>query len=350
MMALSLEEEEEDVPFSMPTDPEYSSAEVNKLSLMGRTLNPEWQIMSQVIYKMPRKWQKEGRVRGVALSNERFQFIFDNEHELLDVLGKGVQTCNEWVIVLERWVENPPDDYLQHIPLWVQISKIPFNFYNKKALTELGDIIGEVKVVAFDPSKPITQPFVRVQVKFNVAKPLRTSKVINLGEGRSMIIHFHYENIQKRCFSCFRLNHEKSICPLEVRKRQEAASARRTRIQQEISLKKSVLIETDPLFGVLQESQVGINPMNGRPRIEEEVLEEMRRYLRTDTGEDQALKIDKVIRSVKEVEKDHVAQKIALRLEAPPIFTPDLNKGKGLVFDYGEKMSKSNQQLVKFKP
>lgn len=128
------------------------------------------------------------------------------------------------------------------------------------------------------------------------------------------------------------------------------AAARRSRIQQEISLKEKVLQESDPLFGVLEESQVGLNPMNGRPRIDEEVLEEMRRYLRTDTGEDQALKIDKVIRSVKEVEKDHVAQKIALRLEAPPAFTPDLNKDKGLVFDYGEKMAKNDQHLDSFKP
>lgn len=195
MMALSLDEEE--VPFTMPNLPGYRSAEVNKLSLMGRTLNPKCQVMSQLIYKMPRKWQKEGRVRGVALSNERFQFIFDNEHDLLDVLEKGVQTFNEGVIVMERWVENPPEDYLQYIPLWVRISKISVNFYTKGALTELGDMIGKVKMVAFDPSKPITQPFVRVQVRFNVANPLRTSRVIDLGEGKSTIIHFDYENIQK---------------------------------------------------------------------------------------------------------------------------------------------------------
>lgn len=229
MMALSLEEE--DVPFVMPSDPGFSSMEVNKLSLMGRTLNPERQIMSQLIYKMPRKWQKEGRVRGVALSSEQFQFIFDNEHDLLDVLEKGVQTFNEWVIVLERWVEISPEDYLQYIPLWVQISKIPVNFYTKKALYALGDIIGEVKMVAFDPSKPITQPFVRVQVKFNVAKPLRTSKVIDLGEGKSTIIHFNYENIQKGCFTCFRLNHEKPSFPLEVKKRQEENAVRRAKVQ-----------------------------------------------------------------------------------------------------------------------
>lgn len=66
LMALSLDEEE--VPFAMPELPEFSSAEENKLNLMGRILNPHRQKMSTLIMKMPRKWQKEGRVRGIALS------------------------------------------------------------------------------------------------------------------------------------------------------------------------------------------------------------------------------------------------------------------------------------------
>lgn len=126
--------------------------------------------------------------KGIALSEEKFQFIFRTEHDLLDVLEKGVQTFNEWPMVLERWMENPPDDYLQYIPLWVQISKIPVNYYTHSALMSLGGMLGEVKVVAFDPSKPITQPFIRVQVRFNVANPLRMVKVLNMG-GRQNAHH-----------------------------------------------------------------------------------------------------------------------------------------------------------------
>lgn len=57
MMALNLEEE--DAPFAMPDLPGFSSAEENKLSLMGRILNPECQRMTTLIYKMPRKWGME---------------------------------------------------------------------------------------------------------------------------------------------------------------------------------------------------------------------------------------------------------------------------------------------------
>lgn len=66
---------------------------------------------------MPRKWQKSDRIRGVALSKEKFQFIFKSEHDLEDVLQKGFQTYNEWGLVIERWAEIPPPDSLQFVLL-----------------------------------------------------------------------------------------------------------------------------------------------------------------------------------------------------------------------------------------
>lgn len=71
LMALSLEDEEEKVP-AMPELPGFSFIEENALSLIGRTLNPECQKISGLIFTMPRKWHKEGRVRRVALSEEKF--------------------------------------------------------------------------------------------------------------------------------------------------------------------------------------------------------------------------------------------------------------------------------------
>lgn len=38
----------------------------------------------------------------MALSKERFQFIFDHEHDLLDVLEKGVHTYNDWALAIDR--------------------------------------------------------------------------------------------------------------------------------------------------------------------------------------------------------------------------------------------------------
>lgn len=347
LMEMSLEEVDE--PFNMPDLPEFSSCERNELSLVGRVLNPACQSMKNLIRNMPRKWQKIGRVRGIALSEERFQFIFNSEHDLKEVLDKGVHTFNEWALAVDRWYENPPDDYLRFIPMWVQIWNLPINFYTAKAITALGELIGQVKEVAFDPKEPQVQGFVRVKVLFDVSRPLRRSKEINLPNGGKVIVRFQYERVQKRCYECQRLTHENDFCPILIKKREDVAEARRSGKPIPKVVAPPVLKETDPLFGVLEEKQVGVDPNTGRPRIAPIVLEGMRQYLRVSSEEEKLLRVEKVKQTVGEVEKDPLAQKSILRLEPPPIVHLDLFKGKGLVFNYekvevSKKIEEKSQQ------
>ncbi|XP_013589171.1 PREDICTED: uncharacterized protein LOC106297485 [Brassica oleracea var. oleracea] len=55
--------------------------------------------------------------------------------------------------------------------------------------------------------------------------------------------------------------------------------------------------------------------------------------------QDLPIREERVKASVKEVEKDPVAQRTVLRLEPAPILISDVNKGKGHVFEYGEDAS-----------
>lgn len=207
--------------------PQFKSFERISKSLIGRILNPDCQEMSSLILDMPRKWQKLGKVRGVALSKEHFQFIFDHEHDLLEILEKGVHTYNDWALAIDQWVEITPPDFLQFILICVQIRNIHVNYCTKEAITAFGELLGEVKVVAFDLDKPPSQDYVRVLIRFNVSRPLKKSRVVNLPERGSSTIYFSYERIQKRCYYYQRFNHAKEVFPLLVRKRRELASERR---------------------------------------------------------------------------------------------------------------------------
>ncbi|XP_023640390.1 uncharacterized protein LOC111831096 [Capsella rubella] len=341
LMAMSLEEE--DAPFEMPDLPQFSSCEKNELSLIGRLLNPKCQSMSSLVFNMPRKWQKIGRVRGVALSSERFQFIFSSEHDLVEVLEKGFQTYNEWGLAMERWSEHPSVESLQFVSLWVQIKNIPLNYYTKQAITLLGELVGQVLEVVFDPDKPQNKDYVRVKVKFDVSKPLRKSKIINLPKGLTSTIFYFYEKVQKRCYNCQRMTHVQEECPLVLKKIQDQVIERKMGRKVEKPKPTLILKEGDPLFGVLKEEQVGIHPLLGRPRIAQDVLDGMRQYLRLATTEDLALRIERVKSSVAEAEKDPITQKTVLRMEPPPLISKDFNKGKGLVFGYeGSEVSSLN--------
>ncbi|KAL1224434.1 hypothetical protein V5N11_014395 [Cardamine amara subsp. amara] len=180
--------------------------------------------MANLILEMPRKWQIYDRVRGVALSSDRFQFIFKFEQDLEEILSRGVHTYNEWTMVIDRWVENPPPDYLQYLPVWVQIRNIPVNYRTTKTIMTFGEFAGQVTEVAFDPMKAQTKDYVRVKILFDVSKPVRRTKVINLPKnGGSVTLRYDFERIQKRCFRCQRLTHQQESCPIFRQARLEKA-------------------------------------------------------------------------------------------------------------------------------
>ncbi|KAG2327368.1 hypothetical protein Bca52824_010096 [Brassica carinata] len=86
---------------------------------------------------------------------------------------------------------------------------------------------------------------------------------------------------------------------------------------------------------------LGTDPVTGRNKIANDVLEEMRRYLMAETGDSHAIKVDRIHQSLKEVSRDTMMQRATLRLEAPPVIISDLNRGKGLVFDYSDNFGSS---------
>ena len=116
LLALSLKDDD-DSPFNLPDLPQYYTTERNTCSFIGRFLNLEFQKMAKLILDMPKKWQKVNRVRGFALTKEMFRFVFMHEHDIQEILDKGIQTFDDWGLAIERWVEHPSPGYLQFVSI-----------------------------------------------------------------------------------------------------------------------------------------------------------------------------------------------------------------------------------------
>lgn len=52
--------------------------------------------MERMIAYMPTAWRVYGRVRGIALSWDRFQFVFQREEDLQTVLDDRPWSYNRW--------------------------------------------------------------------------------------------------------------------------------------------------------------------------------------------------------------------------------------------------------------
>lgn len=110
--------------------------------------------------------------------------------------------------------------------------------------------------MAYYPSKAQNKGYVRVQVRFDVSKPLRRSKLVNLPSGEVTTILYDYESLQKRCYSCQRLTHEQDSCLLFIMKQKGLADSIEHKEIQSKKFEHKILKEAGPLFGVLNEDQV----------------------------------------------------------------------------------------------
>ncbi|WZZ16231.1 uncharacterized protein LOC106364650 [Brassica napus] len=150
---------------------------------------------------------------------------------------------------------------------------------------------------------------------------------------------------KKTCYECQRLNHSNDVCPLLVKKRKEEALGRRQRVIQDRGGLEKFIGKDDPFYGVLSEDQVGICRETGRRKVAPEVLEEMRRYMMMATDDDKLVRMDRVRSSMAEAEKDPFTQKSMLRLESTPQFTKQLDKGKGVVYDFHLNVTEQTREV-----
>lgn len=105
IQAMSLRDDD---PIDLPDDPCFNVFEGNSLSLLGRLLNPLRQPMDKMIEDMPRVWRVYGRVPGITLSAEKFQFIFQRKEDMITVLNDRPWTYYQWTMLLDRWIPSPP--------------------------------------------------------------------------------------------------------------------------------------------------------------------------------------------------------------------------------------------------
>ncbi|RID46975.1 hypothetical protein BRARA_I03609 [Brassica rapa] len=179
--------------------------EMNKLTLIGRVSNPAVQNTRALVDFFLQHWQVSGSVTGRELGPYLFQFSFESEKDLQSILLKGPYHFKRWMFMLQRWEPIVSESFPSLISFWIRILGIPLHYWNEQALEAIGSGLGHVE------SKDV--PNGRVRVTINGLLPLETRLEISLPSGENAMVELEYEKLEKHCFLCSSLSHDKDSCP-----------------------------------------------------------------------------------------------------------------------------------------
>lgn len=192
------------VPVQIPPSDNAAPIAEKNLALIGRVTNPNIQ-KPWVVEWLIQYWNLETRVTGRSLGPELFQVKFENEEALLSVLRKAPYHYKRWMLLLQRWEPVNSNTFPSLIPFWITIHGLSFHHWTITSLhaigKELGPILGE------------EVPKGRIRIHINGLKCLEMQLPIQLDTGEIMQVDLEYEKLEKRCFLCLFLCHEKENCP-----------------------------------------------------------------------------------------------------------------------------------------
>lgn len=133
----------------------------------------------------------------------RFQFDFDREEDIAEVLKMEPFHFDHWMISLVRWEPRVEATYPSDITFWVRLMGVPLHFWAQLIFRTIGGAIGEVKEVDIDSGM--------VKVVIN-GKPLCFETSVEFHSGEEIPITLRYERLFGFCRKCFSLCHDEKEC------------------------------------------------------------------------------------------------------------------------------------------
>ncbi|KAL0796302.1 hypothetical protein Bca101_067679 [Brassica carinata] len=198
---------------------------------------------------------------------------------------------------------------------------------------KLASKIGKVEEIAYDPKVSHKTEYVREKITFNTESPALDAKNLILPSDETVMIQFEYEKVHKKCFHCFRLTHEKAVCPYIRRRNQEPRGKERSTALVPLHHESHLCLEG--------ETSSRAEPP-GFPVLFPELPEEDRRmaiqYVSHADETERMARIQRVKQSIEESKQESSAR--------PMKINHDLDKGKGHVFSYDEESSRLQRRSI----
>ncbi|PPS07537.1 hypothetical protein GOBAR_AA13110 [Gossypium barbadense] len=139
------------------------------LKLLGRNIG--FLILQNKIYSI---WRPSGPIHMMDIENDYFLVKFHNKLDCDKALSEGSWTIFGQYLTVQPWTRafDSTQAYPSVVVAWIRLPALPSYLYNRKIITEIGELVGKVVKLDMNTDSRTRGLFARMAVYVNLEKPL----------------------------------------------------------------------------------------------------------------------------------------------------------------------------------
>lgn len=173
--------------------------------LLGKRLG--YSVMKR---KIEMAWARRVSINLIDVGNAFYFVKFFEEGDYEHALTGGPWLIFDHYLAVRTWEPKfkPYANRISKIAAWVRLPRLALEYYDKKMLKSIGDLIGKSFQVDFNTANQCRGKFARICVEVDLDKPLLSEYRLD-GE----LLGIEYEGLHMVCFRCGIYGHAKENCP-----------------------------------------------------------------------------------------------------------------------------------------
>ncbi|KAK4413850.1 hypothetical protein Salat_2797800 [Sesamum alatum] len=164
---------------------------------------------SRLPQHLHRIWKAQGPITITDLGLGCYIARFNNPEDYFIALAGGPWFFQNHYLAISQWFPNfrPSTSSINSMVTWIQLPKLPIEYYDFNSLFEIGKLVGRPIKVDYHTGSISRGRYARVCVEIDTSNPLPSS--INMGHWNQPLV---YELKVDFCHSCGVIGHQKNQC------------------------------------------------------------------------------------------------------------------------------------------
>ncbi|CAN1759809.1 hypothetical protein LINPERHAP1_LOCUS7284 [Linum perenne] len=165
-------------------------------------------------------WARTGTISVSDVANSFFLVRFSDDSDYQRAAFGGPWKIYDYYFSVARWSPSfNEEEPIKSILTWVRLPKLPIHFFNRLAVTRIGNCIGKTVKLDLATSEGARARYARVCVEVDLSKPLLGKYLLE-----DKTYYVEYESLENICVSCGIYGHKLDACVPPIIPAQEGAT------------------------------------------------------------------------------------------------------------------------------